>query len=246
MILNIPTGIKNLLILMALGYVGQMAMDNLGYSWNMFALHYPDNPFFNAWQIITYMLCHSGFGHLFFNAFALFTFGSVVEYRLGTKRMLQLFIASGLGAVALSYIASAIIIHQGTGTFTPIHDNGVMAWNSIVSEVNDAVKLYEQKGITIPVEKWKYSLVMPSVGASGAIYGIMIAFAVLFPNETLMFMFIPYPIKAKYIVPGIVAIDVIFGVLNLPSDPFGHSAHIGGALTGFIMIWIWRKKHGRF
>ncbi len=79
------------------------------------------------------------------------------------------------------------------------------------------------------------------LGASGALYGVMTAFAVLYPNESMIFLFIPYPIKAKYLVPAIVAIDVIFGVLDLQSDSIAHFAHIGGALSGFIIIKIWQK-----
>jgi membrane associated rhomboid family serine protease len=211
MIQNMPPGLKNILIIMVLGSMAQLALPRLGIDPSEWYLYYPDSSQFRIWQLVTHIFCHGGIGHILFNALALFSFGMVVEVRLGTPRFLKLFLISGLGAVLVHFIWFGFFIYSQTGFFLPNHAVG--------------------SDIPYPA----------MLGASGALYGVMTAFAVLYPNESMIFLFIPYPIKAKYLVPVIVGIDVIFGVLDLQSDSIAHFAHIGGALSGFIIIKIWQK-----
>lgn len=212
MIQNMPPGLKNILIIMILGSMAQLALPRVGIDPSEWYLYYPDSSQFRIWQLVTHIFCHGGIGHILFNGLALFSFGMVVELRLGTPRFLKLFFISGLGAVLVHFIWYAFFTLNTTGYFFPNHANlGII---------------------------YQYPAML---GASGALYGVMTAFAVLYPNESMIFLFIPYPIKAKYLVPVIVGIDVIFGFLDLQSDSIAHFAHIGGALFGFLVIKIWQK-----
>jgi rhomboid-like protein len=162
--------------------------------------------------LATHIFCHGGISHLLFNGLALFSFGAIVEYRLGVSKFLQLFFIAALGAVLVHFSEMAYTIFSHTGTLFPNHVAGVEAVN--------------------------YG---PMIGASGAVYGVMVAFAYLYPNESLVFLFIPYPIKAKYLVPIMVGLDVLLGLGSFSGDNVAHFAHIGGALTGFLLIFAWRK-----
>lgn len=215
MIQNMPPGLKNILIIMGLGAMAQFALPRIGIDPNQWYLYYPDSSQFKIWQVITHIFCHGGIGHILFNALALFSFGMVVELRLGTAKFLKLFFISGIGAVIIHFIWFGFFIHSQTGYFFPNHSIGT--------------------DIPYPA----------MLGASGALYGVMTAFAVLYPNESMIFLFIPYPIKAKYLVPIIVGIDVVLGFLDLQSDSIAHFAHIGGALFGFVLIKIWQKSNFR-
>jgi rhomboid-like protein len=175
-------------------------------------LFYPDSEYFRIWQLVTHIFCHGGIGHLLFNGLALFSFGAIVEYRLGTSRFLQLFFVAALGAVLVHFSQMGYTLFSHTGTLFPNHAAGFEA---------------------VPYG--------PMIGASGAVYGVMVAFAYLYPNESLVFLFIPYPIKAKYLVPIMVGLDVLLGLGSFSGDNVAHFAHIGGALTGFLLIFAWRK-----
>lgn len=199
MIRNLPPGLKNILIIMVLGAMAQTALPNIGISPDLWYLYYPDSSNFRIWQLVTHMFCHGGFGHILFNGIALFSFGMIVEMRLGTAKFLKLFFISGFGAVILHFI-----------------------W----------------MGLTHPEPEVESVL----LGASGAIYGVMTAFAVLYPNERLIFLLLPKPIKAKYLVPVIVSLDIILGILDFNEDPIAHFAHIGGAIAGFIFIKVFKKR----
>lgn len=236
MIKNLPPGLLNILIIMGLFGLAQISLGNVGFNVNQLYLYYPDSPNFRFWQIITHMFCHGGFGHFFFNAFALFSFGMIVEYRLGTARFLKLFFISGLGAVLIHFAYAASVIYEMTGSLMPMHKYGQMGYDYILNihqgPVLSQSKINQLMGLNFG----------PMLGASGAIYGVMTAFAVLYPNETLIFLFIPYPIKAKYLVPGLILIDIILGLTNASNDPIAHFAHIGGAMTGYLLIKFWQRK----
>lgn len=212
MIRNLPPGLKNILIIMVLGAMAQTALPNIGISPDLWYLYYPDSSNFRIWQLVTHMFCHGGFGHILFNGIALFSFGMIVELRLGTAKFLKLFFVSGFGAVLLHFIWMGIAINSQVGTFFPSMESGL------------------------------YIPYPPMLGASGALYGVMTAFALLYPNESMIFLFLPYPIKAKYLVPVIVLLDILLAFLDLESDNIAHFAHIGGAVTGFIFIKIFKKR----
>jgi rhomboid-like protein len=211
---------------MILGAMAQTALPNIGIDPYQWYLYYPDSSNFRIWQLVTHIFCHGGFSHILFNAIALFSFGMVVEYRLGTARFLKLFFISGLGAVLLHFSWIGYQVYSLTGTFFPQLPD-VQYLGAVPYEVQELFVLINT----------------PMLGASGALYGVMTAFAVLYPEERMIFLFIPYPIKAKFLVPGIIAIDVIFGFLDLESDNIAHFAHIGGALLGFIIVKFWQRKN---
>lgn len=210
---QISPGLKNLLIIMSLMGLAQIALPKIGFDTDQFCVYYPDSPNFKLWQLMTHIFCHGGLGHFLFNGIALYSFGAVVETRLGTTRFIQLFFISALGAILLHFSETAWIINNQFGTIIP--------------------------NIASGIEQIPYP---PMLGASGAVYGVMVAFAVLYPNESMIFLFIPYPIKAKYLVPVIVGLDVFLGIGNFSEDNIAHFAHIGGAVAGFLLILYWKQK----
>jgi rhomboid-like protein len=196
------------------GYENQV-VGNLG-------VFYFNSPYFRAWQIITYMFIHGGWEHILFNMFALFSFGPILEYAIGPKRFFNLYFICGIGAIAFQMFVQAFEIHSIMGSFTVPYHFGV----------NDP---------TIP-DKVKEIYFGPVVGASGAIFGVLVAFGMLYPNLELMILFIPVPIKAKYIIPIYVVIEIILGFGQFGGDNVAHFAHLGGALLGFILIKLWRYQ----
>lgn len=219
---NIPPGLRNLLIIIVLFEVAKHALPNLGFDMSVLYVYYPDSNSFRPWQIITHMFCHGGLTHLLFNGIALFSFGAIMEIKLGTKKFLSLFFISGLGALLVHFISVAVILYQKFGTVMPVH-GGLYTGPA---ELADAIFGFG-----------------PMVGASGALYGVLIAFVFFFPNEKLIFLFIPYPIKAKVLIPVILLLDVIGGFGQFNWDPVAHFAHLGGALTGYLTVkfWAWNK-----
>ncbi len=216
---QLSPGLKNLLIIMCLMGLAQIALPKIGFDTNQFCVYYFDSPNFKLYQLLTHIFCHVGIEHFLFNGLALYSFGAVVEARLGTSRFMLLFFISAFGAILLHFSETAWIINDQFETIIPNIESGI--------------------------EKIPYS---PMLGASGAVYGVMVAFAVLYPNESMIFLFIPYPIKAKYLVPVIVGLDVFLGIGNFSEDNIAHFAHIGGALAGFLYCFILEAKnlvHGK-
>lgn len=218
---QLPPALKNLLIVMALMGLAQVALPNIGFNPFQLYLYFPDSYSFRLWQLVTHVFCHGDIGHFIFNGIALFSFGLIVELRLGSTRFLQLFFISALGAVLFHFASMAYSLYGEFHTLIPNHLAGF--------------------------EALQYP---PMLGASGAVYGVMVAFAVLYPNETLLFLFIPYPIKAKYLVPIMVGLDIVLGLGSFSGDNVAHFAHIGGAATGLLMIFVWkrldRQRYNRF
>jgi len=174
---------------------------------------------FQPYQIATHMFAHApppGFYHILFNMFTLWMFGRVLENVWGTKRFLTFYLACGLGAAAL---------HLGMQYFR-------------CEQLLEAFNNNDIQGV-----QSKLGAVAPALGASGAIMGVMAAFAYLFPNTELFIMFLPFPIKAKWAMLGLAAIDLFGGVAKISGDNLAHFAHLGGALTGFIIVLIWNKTN---
>ena len=187
---------------------------------------------FHWWQIITYMFMHGGFAHLFFNMFALFMFGPIIEQILGAKRFINFYLITGLGALALQFFVQGIEVYQIVGTpfaegyfnYDPV--SGMISSNypgMTSEELQTVAGIYH----------------IPMVGASGAIFGLLVAFGYLFPNTSLYLMFIPVPVKAKYFIPIYILIELFLGVSRFAGDSVAHFAHLGGALFGFILLKAW-------
>jgi len=231
---NLSPVVKNILILNIICFVGTIifpAADRL------LGVYYPDSPFFEVWQPITYMFMHGGFSHLFFNMFALVMFGPIIERMFGSKRFLNYYIITALGALVLQYGVQAIEVYQIFGSpFAAEVINLNLAANTISSNLPFTGDQLSTLGSIYGT---------PMVGASGAIFGLLLAFAYFYPNMPLYFMFIPVPIKAKYFVGGYILIEIYLGFNNSGSS-IAHLAHVGGALFGYLMIKMWGYKKGYY
>jgi rhomboid-like protein len=222
---NLTPVVKNLLIINVIFYFATWLLGHSGIIDlnSLFSAFYFNSPEFRPWQIVTHMFMHDpgSISHLFFNMLALFMFGPMLEYTIGSKRFINYYFICGLGAFLLYTLVQAVQVYHITGGVTiPNGDANAFADNV------DYVKLY---GI--------YN--GPMLGASGAIFGILVGFAMLFPDVELYIMFIPVPVKAKYAVIGYIVIELFSGINPGPKDNVAHFAHIGGALLGFIMIKLW-------
>jgi len=225
---NIPPVVKNLLIINIICFLPLLTIDHLspdGPVIKLFGLYYFNSPNWKVWQIITYMFMHGGWMHIFFNMFVLFQFGPIVEYNFGSKRFFNFYFICGIGAALLQLGVEAIEIHNATGAF-------------FLSNPTTDTSYYEQFG---QYGQKIYDIYNgPLVGASGAIEGVMVAFAMLYPNMELLVLFIPVPVKAKYLIPGFLLVEVYMSVNQQAGDNVAHLAHIGGAITGFLLVKLWR------
>ncbi len=221
-----PTVTKNLIIINVLLFFGTKALSGHGIDLTDYlGLHFFLSDKFNIAQLITYMFMHAGWSHIFFNMFALWMFGSTLERVWGPKRFLIYFLVCGIGAGVIQEIVQ--YIHYET-------------------VLSGYLNVQTSSGI-IPMSA--YLGLMNTVGASGAIYGILLAFGMLFPNQQMFIFPIPVPIKAKYFVIGYAALELYLGFSNNPNDNVAHFAHLGGMLFGFFLILYWRKKnnnHGTY
>lgn len=208
---------------------------------NFGALHYFTSPGFNPAQLLTYMFIHGGFTHLFFNMFALYVFGSALEYTFGDKRFLFYYISCGIGAALIQEGIFAIRIHSLASYIDPQSYQFIISdgWRAITQGMNYADPQFAQINILVNG---------PTVGASGAIYGVLAAFAMIYPNRPLYIMFIPVPVKAKWVVLGYALLEFSLGFGQV-NDNVAHFAHLGGMIVGAAIVFIWKRKgivHGDF
>ena len=215
---NTPV-ITNLIVINVVVYVFQLIFRKSNPLFTfMGSLHLSKSEYFRPYQLVTHMFMHdpSNFGHILFNMFALWMFGTILEKYWGPKRFLIFYLICGVGAGLISMLALNYQYDQYLHG-TPLPD----IYGSIDEFLNE-----------------------PSLGASGAIMGVLAAFAYLFPNSELFIMFIPIPVKAKYAIPGFVLIDLFGGIYNR-TDGIAHFAHLGGALVGFLIVFFWNKTNKR-
>ncbi|WP_299177028.1 rhomboid family intramembrane serine protease [uncultured Chryseobacterium sp.] len=237
---TLPPITKNIIIINIVVFIAAYFLPQLGY---LFSAYYPFSPNFRSWQIITHMFMHGGIMHILFNMVTLWSFGPILEQRLGGNRYLILYFLSGLGAFVLFNLWNVYEIQQLT---TALADSNIN-----ISEIyakadlskfelgdfpyvtnEDAVRLY-------------IGLVSKMVGASGAIFGVVAAFATLYPEARIMMMFIPIPIKVKYLLPIVVVVSIFLGVSGNVGG-IAHLAHVGGALVGWLLARNWKKHLYRF
>ena len=210
---NVPTAVKNIIIINALIMV--MTALNKTFMYETFALFYPTSPFFHWWQPVTHMFMHGGFWHLFFNMYTLFIFGTVLERVWGTKKFLVFYFVTGLGAA---------LIHTG------------VEWIQMQSWLGAAADGSPAALASIHAMK-----MTPTVGASGAIYGVLMGYAMLYPDSMLTLLFPPISLKAKWFVFIFAAIELLTGVTGTGGG-IAHFAHLGGLIFGFALIWYWKKN----
>lgn len=255
--MNMTETVKQLIIINVIFFVGSLIVGPAATDY--LALHSPMSDKFQFWQPITHMFMHGGILHIFFNMFALMSFGSLLERMWGPKKFLFFYFSCGLGAAALhlgvNYFEIQSILNKVE--FLELSDAAIhriinVSFRDTQGFTENVLAILQSEGKTIdgPELQVLYDAAVinqiPAVGASGAIYGVMVAFAFLFPNGELMMMFIPIPIKAKYFVPILVGLDIYLGITGKSLFGSGggvaHFAHVGGALIGFIMMWYWKKN----
>lgn len=227
---SIPPVTKNLIIINLLIWVASLVLPRVGIDLvQLLGLHFPGAKDFRLYQIITYMFMHDthSFGHVFFNMFAVYMFGRVLENVWGAKRYIIFYLVTGIGAGLVQELV----------WFYSLHD--------VVFSAQDMINV---NGVRL-MEKSEFLNLFITIGASGAVFGILLAFGMLFPNVPLYIMFIPVPVKAKYFVVGYGLIELFMGVANFGGDSVAHFAHLGGMLFGYFLIRYWKKKdvkNGRY
>ena len=210
---------------------------------NILALHYPENEHFGFWQYVTHIFMHGGTGHLIFNMYGLWAFGTPLEQMWGRNKFLFFYFSAGIGA---GLIYTLVNYYQFNGIYEQLINMGISTTeikNILTSgQYNEALISLSNKTMTE-----FYGLYhSPAVGASGAIYGILVAFGLTFPNSKLALIFFPVPVAAKYFIPLIICSDLFFGMTKYSIGNVAHFAHVGGALIGFIIAWYWKKNQFKF
>jgi len=211
---NVPTAIKNIIIINVLVMI--MTMLNEDFMYETFSLFYPTSPFFHWWQPVTHMFMHGGFWHLFFNMYTLYIFGSVLERVWGTRKFLVFYFVTGLGAA---------LIHTG------------VEWLQMQSWLGQAAE-----GSAAALSSIHALKMTPTVGASGAIYGVLMGYAMLYPDSVLTLIFPPVSMKAKWFVLIFAAIELLTGVTGTGGG-IAHFAHLGGLIFGYLLILYWKRNH---
>jgi len=211
---NVPEATKNIILINV--FIWIMCELKPDFMITNFALFYPASPLFKPWQVVTHMFMHGGFWHLFFNMYTLFIFGSVLERMWGTKKFLVFYFVTGLGAAAL---------HSGVEWIQVQHAMGQVA-DGVTNASSVIYNLYRT----------------PTVGASGAIYGLLLGYAMLFPDSVLTLIFPPVSLKAKWFVVVFACIELVTGVFSIGGG-IAHFAHLGGMLFGWLLIMYWKKTH---
>jgi membrane associated rhomboid family serine protease len=222
---NLTPVVKNLLIINLICFIPYVILSDYSYNTSVIphvGLFYFGSPYFKVWQILTYMFFHGGWMHILFNMFVLFSFGPILEYAIGPKRFFNLYFICGIGAALMQMLVQAVEVHSIIGSFT---------WNG---DLNGLDQLGYNKLMAIYQG--------PTIGASGAMFGVLVAFGMLYPDLELMIMFIPVPVKAKYIIPVYIVLEIVLGFGQFAGDNVAHFAHLGGALLGFILVKYWRYR----
>ena len=210
---NLPTAVKNIIMINILVMV--MTSLNENFMVEKFALFYPTSPFFHWWQPVTHMFMHGGFWHIFFNMYTLFIFGSILERVWGTKKFLIFYFITGLGAAA---------VHTG------------VEWLQMQFWMGQAAE-----GNMVALKSIHALKMTPPVGASGAIYGVLMGYAMLYPDSIMTLVFPPVSLKAKWFVLIFAGIELLTGVTGTGGG-IAHFAHLGGLIFGFLLIMYWKKR----
>ncbi|MDA9563617.1 rhomboid family intramembrane serine protease [Flavobacteriales bacterium] len=232
----LPPVVKNLLIINGIFFLAKWALgSSLGIDLdNYLGLHYWKSPLFEVYQIVTYLFMHGDIMHLFFNMFAVWMFGSAIENVWGQKRFLKYYLATGFGAAALHYV---IVYFQIASL------EAGMNVEIIQKIATEGAELLVSGRNYIDTDLGQLNLLyhIPIVGASGSLFGLLLAFGMLFPNNEI-YIYMLFPLKAKYFVAIYGAIELFSGVANQAGDNVAHFAHLGGMLFGFIIITYWKKS----
>jgi membrane associated rhomboid family serine protease len=267
---TLPLVIKNLLIINILMYAAKVVFkQSLGIDLDaILGLHYFAAPNFKPYQFVTYLFMHGDIMHLFFNMFAVWMFGSVLENVWGAKRFIFYYLVTGFGAALIQYVVFYIEIAPVVDAISAVQNNltpetfkefinsssfGNNATNEFkylhehfFREYNDALAVSDRKAMSLASKflidfKASYLNAHNIIGASGSLFGLLLAFGMMFPN-TLLYVYFLVPVKAKWFVIAYGAIELFSGLKNNPMDNVAHFAHLGGMLFGFFVILIWKKN----
>ena len=267
--------VKNLLLINVIFFLATVLLessDGINIT-NLLALHYPTSEYFQPFQLVTHFFMHGGIGHIFFNVFALIMFGSTLETLWGPKRFLFFYLFSAFGAAALHLGYDYVVISglmEGISAFVtspspetywgffnqvPLESfkkaGGVLgqyatAVDQLSLQMNTNEPQAVREAVRLMSEYVDSKSNTPVVGASGAIFGLLLAFGMYFPNAELMLIFLPIPIKAKFFIPVLMMIELFLGINQFSWDNTAHFAHLGGAISGFFLILYWRKFGSRW
>lgn len=237
---RITETVKVLLIINIIFFVGTLAIGEQAYQY--FSLWFFKNDNFGVWQVLTHMFMHGGFMHILFNMYALWAFGSPIEQMLGKNKFIFFYFSAGIGAAIIHTLVN--FYHYQAG-YNALLDAGMetQAIQTLLETGQYSTGILNSVSQDM-LQEFYMSYNTPAVGASGAIYGILVAFGMLFPNVELFLIFVPVPIKAKFFIPALIALDLFSGVTgySIFGGGIAHFAHVGGALFGFIMMWYWKKN----
>lgn len=239
---SVPVVTKNLIIINALFWAATYVLRRYGINLeDILGLHYIGSDSFNLSQVLTYMFMHDPLNpaHVFFNMFGVYMFGRILEQVWGPKRFLLFYMVTGIGAAIVQEITWYIDLRP---FLNAVEDYASIGYSPALSKY-----LNIQEGMSVPVDilvnaKDSVLNTLTTVGASGSVFGILLGFGMLFPNAPLFLMFIPIPIKAKYMVIGYGLIELFAGVANFSTDNVAHFAHLGGMIFGYFLIRFWKNK----
>jgi membrane associated rhomboid family serine protease len=236
---NITGAIKHLIIINVILFVGPQFM-KLDFS-NLLALHFPKNEHFGIWQYITHMFMHGSFGHILFNMYGLWAFGSPLEKMWGKNKFIFFYFSAGIGA---GLVYTLVNYYQFNEIYNLFINAGLQ--QSEIITILESAKTNDLRVIEYITQEQFNRIIglynAKAVGASGAVYGVLVAFGMYFKDAKLALIFLPIPIAAKYFIPILIAIDVFFGMTDYSIGNIAHFAHIGGAIIGFIIAWYWKKN----
>ena len=230
----LPPIVKNLIIINGLFFLAMIALSSMIDLADYLGLHYPVSPLFKPHQLVSYMFMHGGIGHIFFNMFALWMFGNALENVWGPKRFLIYYMVTGIGAGLLHLLVIYFQVNSVEAKLTP----------DVIEHVRETgfAILQEGQNFADPlIGKLNILYNTTTVGASGAVFGILLGFGMLFPNS-LIYVYFAIPVKAKYFVMIYGAIELYFGFSNNPGDNVAHFAHLGGMIFGYFLILYWKKR----
>ncbi|MHB0756048.1 rhomboid family intramembrane serine protease [Polaribacter sp. M15] len=234
---RLTDAIKHLIIINVILFIAPQLLQ-LDFT-NILALHFPKNQHFGFWQYITHMFMHASFPHILFNMYGLWAFGTPLEQMWGKKKFLFFYFSAGIGA---GLIYTLVNYYQFNSIYEQLVNFGLS--NTQIQNILD-IGSYNDPRILLSTEEMIkfYGLYhTPAVGASGAVYGILVAFGLYFKDAKLMLIFFPVPIAAKYFIPIMILGDLFFGMTKYSVGNVAHFAHIGGALIGFIIAWYWKQN----
>jgi membrane associated rhomboid family serine protease len=260
----LPPVVKNLLIINGLVFLATLSLESaFGIDLvGILGLHYFRSEFFQPYQFVTYMFLHADIQHILYNMFALWMFGYLLENVWGSKRFLTYYLLTGIGAAIVQILvnywtfssidSAAVAFSQSPSLdafitfikdhFPQYYDNGGTIRNFITTwSVSPGSPEYMHQSVEYVNQLIKLRMDVPTIGASGAVYGILFAFGWMFPNM-LVYIYFLFPVKAKWIVIVYGAIELFSGISNNPGDNVAHFAHLGGMVFGFFLLYYWKKK----